>query len=110
MEMAEHARIFTQLHMPVLSCHPASPWQRGINEKPNGLVRRYFLKGTDRSVHSRAHLRRIQREFNIRRRKSPGEQTPTEGLTELWVTIEPLRYDDCWKPRDARGFPIFSRR
>lgn len=88
MEMAEHARISTALHMPVFFCDPASPWQRGTNENTNGLLCQYLSKGTDLSIHSPVDLRCIQKALNNRpENPSVGEPQPRFSFSYLPPSI-----------------------
>lgn len=82
-EMAQHARISIEAGIDVYFCDPHSPWQRGSNENTNGLLRQYFPKGTDLSVHSAAHLAHVAAELNGRPRKRFGWHSPAYMLGQL---------------------------
>jgi len=79
-EMARHGQISTATDLAIYFCDPHSPWQRGTNENTNGLLRQYFPKGTDLSIHPAAELSAVQAEVNARPRKALAFHTPAEAL------------------------------
>ena len=77
-ELALHPQITTATGTDVFFCDAHSPWQRASNENMNGLLRDYFPKGTDLSVHTAQDVVRIAAELNDRPRKTLGWQRPAE--------------------------------
>lgn len=83
-EMAQHRQLSKRTGLSVYFADPHSPWQRGINENINGLLREYLPKGTDLSAYTQRQLNQIAKSLNTRPRRSMDYQTPTEVFYKKW--------------------------
>jgi len=79
-EMANHKWLTTKTGIDIYFAHPYSSWERGTNENTNGLIRRFFPKGTDFSTVTKKQLMDAQNNLNNRPRKVLGYKTPNEMM------------------------------
>lgn len=84
-EHHKHIILKQELGMKTYFCHPYSSWERGTNENTNGLVRRYFPKGTDFRTIDEEELEMVLYELNTRPKKILGYHTPLEVFTSHLV-------------------------
>ena len=85
-ELALHQQITAATGTGVFFCDAHSPWQRGSNENMNGLLRDYFPKGTDLSVHTPTDIGRVAAEVNERPRKTLEWERPAELFDSVIAT------------------------
>lgn len=81
-ENAAHESIAEAKAMDVYFAHPHAPWQRGANEQVNGLIRRYFPKGTDFKKVTDEQIDEVVLKINQRPRKCLNYQSPYEVFAE----------------------------
>lgn len=67
-EMALHRMLSARTGVEIYFADPHSPWQRGICENTNGLLRQYLPKGADLSLYSQEQLNEIAARLNHRPR------------------------------------------
>jgi IS30 family transposase len=82
-ELSRHKEVAEATGLKVYFCDPHSPWQRATNENTNGLLRQYFPKGTDLSMHSKEDLAWVQDQFNARPRKRLQYAKPSDLISDL---------------------------
>jgi IS30 family transposase len=82
-EMGAWKEVSVAADIDIYFCDPHAPWQRGTSENTNGLLRQYFPKGTDLSVHSALDLDWVATELNDRPRKRLGFAKPIEEIGPL---------------------------
>lgn len=79
-EMACHDQIANLFSDGVFFAYPGRPWERPSNENTNGLLRQYFPKRTNLSIHCPADLRAVEERLNNRPRKTLGWLNPAQVL------------------------------
>jgi IS30 family transposase len=82
-EMAQHTKFTIDTGVQVYFCDPKSPWQRGSNENTNGLLRQYFPKGTDLSIHTQQDLDQAAYSLNTGPRQTLNDMTPSKKLAQV---------------------------
>ncbi|WP_036768374.1 IS30 family transposase [Photorhabdus australis] len=89
LEFAEHEIMSKKLETQIYFAHPYSPWERGINENINGLIRQYFPKGTDFNEVSDQEINFVVNRLNNRPRKTRGGKTPNELFKGIRTCLLP---------------------
>lgn len=89
-EFAQHERIAKELEVNIYFANPYSSWERGTNENTNGLLRRYFPKGTDFMKLSDKAIEAAVDRLNHRPRKTRGYKTPFELFTGQMQMLCPI--------------------
>ena len=77
-EMMSYKKLAENTGLSIYFADPHSPWQRGINENTNGLLRQYLPREADLTKFSQRDLDQIAWLLNTRPRKSLGFRTPAE--------------------------------
>ena len=80
MEFSRHRQMEQELDAAVFFARPYRPWERGLNENTNGLLRQYFPKGCNLARFTEADVRRVEELLNNRPRRCLGYRTPAEAL------------------------------
>ena len=77
-ENKEYENVEKELDIKVYYARPYHSWERGSNENCNGLLRRFFPKGTDWSKITDKEIAQAEYLINTRPRKRFNGQTPAE--------------------------------
>jgi len=84
-EFSEYESIENRTGMSVYFAHAYHSWERGTNENANGLIRRYYPKGTYFSNINEKEFKRNVSKINHRPRKRLGYKTPYEVFHSVTV-------------------------
>lgn len=82
-ENLDYVTIEKELNIKVYYANPYHSWERGVNENSNGLIRRYFPKGTDFSLITYEEIKKVEYLLNSKPRKRLDYLTPYEVYYKL---------------------------
>lgn len=82
-EFACHKTIMNTYSIKWYFCHPYSSWERGLNENTNGLIRRFYPKGTDFNKVSEMEIQNVQNILNNSYRKRLGYNKPVDFMVDM---------------------------
>jgi transposase, IS30 family len=68
-EFEDYQKVGQKLKCQIYFAHPYSPWERGLNENTNGLIRQYFPKKMHFSEITPSDVQRVEDKLNNRPRK-----------------------------------------
>ena len=86
-EFANHEKVNEELGMKSYFCKPYHAWEKGTVEYINGLIRRFFPKGTDFDNITDEEIQFVENWINKRPMKILGFKTPNQKALELNVAI-----------------------
>jgi len=81
-EFSGLSKMLEELGIEVYHTHPYSAWERGTNERHNGLIRRFIPKGKSIKDFSEETIKRVQQWLNSFPRRILGYKTPEECFNE----------------------------
>src|ERR1700723_4750988 len=102
-EMSKHKTLTKNTGVTVYFAHPHAPWERGICENINGLLRQYLPKGPDLSLFSQKQLDAIAWKLNTRPRKTLDWKAPAE----LFLPEGTFDFADYWSNIGKGTRPTF---
>jgi len=82
-----HHDLEKALNASVYFAHPYSPWERGLNENTNDILRFFFPKGFDFLSLTEEELQITVDLINNRPRKCLGWKSPAEALLDAMPTV-----------------------
>lgn len=80
-EFWQHHELEKALNIQVYFAHPYSPWERGLNENTNDILRFFFPKKYDFTAITNDDVQFVVDLINNRPRKCLGWKTPAEALS-----------------------------
>lgn len=82
-EFSELAEWGEEKGIDIYFAHPYSSWERGTNERHNGLIRRFIKKGHAMNMYSKEYIKQVEDWLNALPRKILNYRTPAEAFAEF---------------------------